>query len=202
MGAPRINTATDALILEDVQRDFCPGGALPVPRGDEVVPPLNRWMRVKKLLRVASRDWHPANHCSFKRSGGPWPDHCVQNTPGADFHPGLDTRAIDLVVSKATDPAQEAYSSFDAPELLAALKARGIRRLWIGGLATEYCVKATVLDGRKLGFDVFVIEDAIRGIEVKPGDIAAARKEMARAGAVFVQTGDVLGPKGRCHELG
>ena len=195
-GTARINTATDALVLEDVQRDFCPGGALPVPRGDEVVPPLNQWLRVKKLFRVATRDWHPADHCSFKRSGGPWPDHCVQNTPGADFHPDLNTRAIDLVVSKATDPAKEAYSAFDAPELPAALKARGIRRLWIGGLATEYCVKATVLDARKLGFDVFVIEDAIRGIEVKPGDIAAAREEMARAGAVFVQTGEVLGRKG------
>jgi nicotinamidase/pyrazinamidase len=195
MGAPRINPGTDALILVDVQRDFCPGGALPVPRGDEVVPPLNQWMRMKRLFRAATRDWHPADHCSFKRSGGPWPDHCVQNTPGAEFPPGLNTRAIDLVVSKATDPAKEAYSGFDAPELSAGLKARGIRRLWIGGLATEYCVKATVLDARKLGFDVFLIEDAIRGIEVKPGDVAAAREEMARAGAIFVQTGDVLGRK-------
>ena len=192
MDAPR---ATDALIVVDVQRDFCPGGALAVPHGDEVVPPLNRWLHVKKLFKAATRDWHPANHCSFRRAGGPWPDHCLQNTPGADFHPSLHTQAIDLVVSKATDPAQEAYSGFDAPEFPAGLKARGIRRLWIGGLATEYCVKATVLDARQRGFDVFVIEDAIRGIEVKPGDIAAAREEMARAGAVFVQTGDVLGRK-------
>ena len=195
-GTERINTATDALIVVDVQRDFCPDGALPVPHGDEVVPPLNRWLRVKKLFRAATHDWHPADHCSFKRCGGTWPDHCVQNTPGAEFHPGLDARAIDLVVSKATDPAKEAYSGFDAPELAAALKERGIRRLWIGGLATEYCVKATVLDARKLGFDVFVIEDAIRGIQVKPGDIAAAREEMTKAGAVFVQTGEVLGRKG------
>ena len=132
-GTARINPATDALIVVDVQRDFCPGGALPVPRGDEVVPPLNRWLRVKKLFRAATRDWHPADHCSFKRSGGPWPDHCVQNTPGAEFHPGLDWRAIDLVVSKATDPAKDAYSGFDAPELPAELKKRRIRRLWSAG---------------------------------------------------------------------
>ncbi len=189
--------ATDALIVVDVQRDFCPGGALAVPHGDEVVPPLNKWLQVKKLFKVATRDWHPADHCSFRRAGGPWPDHCVQGTPGAEFHPGLNVKAIDLVVSKATDPAKEAYSGFDAAELPAGLKAHGIRRLWIGGLATEYCVKATVLDAFKQGFDVFVIEDAIRGIEVKPGDTAVAREEMARAGAVFVQTEDVLSRKGR-----
>lgn len=86
--------ATDALIVVDVQRDFCPGGALAVPHGDEVVPPLNKWLQVKKLFKVATRDWHPADHCSFRRAGGPWPDHCVQGTPGAEFHPGLNVKAI------------------------------------------------------------------------------------------------------------
>jgi len=148
MKAPQINVATDALVLVDVQRDFCPGGALAVPQGDVIVPRLNRWLQVNKLLKVATRDWHPPDHSSFKRRGRPWRGHCVQGTPGAEFHPDLNTRAIDLVVSKATTRDREAYSGFDAPELLERLKAGNIRRLWVGGLATEYCVKATALDAR------------------------------------------------------
>ncbi len=182
----QVNVDTDALIVIDVQRDFCPGGALAVPRGDEVVPVLNEWLQLDGLLKIATRDYHPPNHCSFKRNGGPWPDHCVQGTPGAEFHPLLNVQAIDVIVSKATDPSKEAYSGFDAPELLITLRTRGIRRLWVGGLATDYCVKASVLDGREHGFDVFVIEDAIRGIDVNPGDCDKARREMEAAGAVYV----------------
>jgi len=189
----RVNPRNDALILVDVQRDFCPGGALPVPGGDEVVPVLNRWLRVPGLLKVATRDYHPPDHSSFRRNGGPWPDHCVQGTPGADFHPDLDAGAIDVVVSKGTDPRREAYSGFDAPELLIVLRTRDVQRLWVGGLATDYCVRATVLDGCKHGFQVFVIQDAIRGIDASPGDCERARAEMESAGAVFVPSHRVLG---------
>jgi len=182
--------ATDALIVVDVQRDFCPGGALPVPRGDEVVPVLNRWLR-SPLLKVATRDWHPPNHCSFVAQGGPWPPHCVQDTPGAQFHPALDAARLDVVVSKGTDPGREDYSGFAAAELLLALRERRVSRLWVGGLATEYCVRATALDASKYGFAVFVIADAVRGIEVHPGDIANARREMEAAGIRFVESADV-----------
>ena len=187
----RVNPETDALIVVDVQRDFCPGGALPVPKGDEVVPVLNEWLRTGELLKVATRDWHPPAHCSFQRSGGPWPDHCVQDTPGAQFHPELEATAIDLIISKATDPQKDAYSGFDVPELLELLESRRVRRLWIGGLATEYCVRATALDGRKHGLEVFVIEDAIRGIDVDPGDCDKARREMEDAGVRFVRSEQV-----------
>ncbi len=186
-----VDVGTDALIVVDVQRDFCPGGALAVPHGDEVVPVLNRWLGVGKMLKVATRDWHPPTHCSFQRNGGPWPDHCVQDTRGAEFHPDLKAGAIDKVISKGTDPQKEAYSGFDTPELLALLRERRIRRIWIGGLATEYCVKATALDGRKNGFGVFIIEDAVRGIDVNPGDCEKARREMATAGVEFVRTHQV-----------
>ena len=152
MDSSRLNRVTDALVLVDVQRDFCPGGALPVPAGDEVVPVLNRWLGVGKLLKAATRDWHPRNHCSFKQNGGPWPAHCVQGTPGAEFHPDLRAELLTLVVSKATSPDRDAYSGLDAPQLLEELKEKRIRRLWCGGLATDYCVKATVLDARKAVF--------------------------------------------------
>jgi len=181
----------DALIVVDVQRDFCLGGALAVPRGDEVVPVLNQLLRAGGFLKVATRDWHPPAHCSFHAQGGPWPPHCVQGAPGAEFHPSLEARRIDLVVSKGTDAGREAYSGFDAPGLVGALRERGIGRLWIGGLALEYCVKATALDGRRHGFEVFVIEDAVRGIEVRPGDAANARREMEAVGVKFVRSDEM-----------
>ena len=187
----QVNTDTDALIAIDVQNDFCPGGALPVPQGDEVVPVLNQWLAVKGLFAAATRDWHPVNHSSFERHGGPWPDHCVQGSPGAELHPDLDADAIDVVVSTGTAPDADGYSGFDAPELVEALRKQNVKRLWMGGLATEYCVKATVLAGRQHGFEVFVVEDAIRGIEAAPGDGEKARKEMEDAGAVFVRSDDV-----------
>lgn len=188
----RINTETDALILVDVQRDFCRGGALPVPEGDQVVPVLNQWLEVPGLLKIATRDWHPIEHCSFTRNGGTWPDHCVQHTEGAELHPDLNRQAVDMILDKGADAGKEEYSDFEGPGLLEVLRSRGIRRLWIGGLATEYCVKATVLDGRKLAFEVFVISDAIRGIEVNPGDCEAALREMAATGAVPVESATVL----------
>ena len=187
----QVNTETDALIAIDLQNDFCPGGALPVPEGVEVVPVLNQWLAIEGLFAAATRDWHPANHSSFQSHGGPWPDHCVQGSPGAEFHPDLDTDAIDVVISTGTAPEADGYSGFDNPELLEVLQRQAVKRLWMGGLATEYCVKATVLAGRRNGFEVFVMEDAIRGIEAAPGDCEKARKEMEDAGAVFVRSEDI-----------
>ncbi len=188
----KINVETDALILVDVQRDFCPGGALPVNRGNEAVPVLNEWLKIRKFLKIAPRDWHPPSHCSFKRNGGQRPDHCVQDTPGAQFHPDLHAQLIDVIVSKGTDPKKEAYSGFDAPELLIVLRTHDILRLWIGGLAVGHCLKATAMDARRYGFDVFVIEDAVRGLEVRPGDQERARRKMEEAGVVFVRTQEVV----------
>lgn len=182
----RVNPESDAIIAIHVQRDFCPGGALPVPHGDEIVPVLNEWLGIDKLLKIGTRDWHPANHCSFKAQGGPWPPHCVQGSSGAEFHADLNSRAFDAIISQATNPEKEAYSSFDETELADLLRSHNIRRLWMGGLATEYCVRATALDGRKHGFEVFVIEDAIRGIEVNPGDCEKAKREMEEAGVRLV----------------
>ncbi len=187
----QVNAGTDALIVVDVQRDFCPGGVLAVPDGDDVVPVLNEWLRAAGLLKLATRDWHPPDHCSFEPQGGPWPPHCVRNTPGAELHPDLEGARIEHLIAKGTDATREAYSGFDSPELLALLKKHGIRRLWIGGLATDYCVKATVLDGRENGFEVFVIEDGIRGIDVTPGDVAQASQQMQQAGARFVRSNQV-----------
>jgi len=189
----RIEPATDAVLVVDVQRDFCPGGALAVPNGDEVVPVLARWLALEDVFKVLTRDWHPPDHSSFKAQGGPWPPHCVRDTPGAKFHPGLPAERANKIVSKAVTAEAEAYSGFDGTDLAGELRLRGVERIWVGGLATEYCVKATVLDAIKLGFSVCVIVDAIRGIEANAGDCDRARKEMEEAGATFVTTDEILG---------
>jgi nicotinamidase/pyrazinamidase len=175
-----------ALIIVDVQNDFCPGGALAVPDGDQVVPVLNRYVRIFQTDRapiVATRDWHPGNHCSFKSFGGIWPPHCVQNTPGAAFHPGLDFPQTVEVISKGTDPKVEAYSGFQYTALEEWLKLRKVGAVFVGGLATDYCVKSTVLDAIKAGFDTVYLSDASRGVEVKPGDSERAVDDMIKAGA-------------------
>jgi len=177
----------------DVQRDFCPGGALAVPHGDKVVPVLARWLALDDVFKVLTRDWHPPDHSSFKAQGGPWPPHCVRDTPGAEFHPALPAERADMIVSKAVSADAEAYSGFDGTDLAGELHQRGVKRLWVGGLATEYCVKATVLDAIELGLSVCVISDAIRGIEANPGDCERAHQEMEQAGATFVTTDEVLG---------
>ena len=182
-------TPSDALLLVDVQNDFCPGGALAVTDGDAVVPVLNEWIAAAVqggALVIASRDWHPADHLSFAEQGGPWPPHCVQETPGAAFHADLELPDDAAVVSKADRPDHEAYSAFDSGELGEKLQAAGIRRLWVGGLATDYCVKASVLDAVEMpGLDVHVITDAIRAVDVAPGDGEAALKAMRGAGAIL-----------------
>jgi nicotinamidase/pyrazinamidase len=179
--------AHDALLIVDVQRDFLPGGALAVPAGDEVVPALNRYIALATRAGVpvyASRDWHPQGHVSFHARGGPWPIHCVAESAGAAFASDLELPPDAVVVSKAASADQDAYSAFAGTDLAAALRARGVKRLWIGGLATDYCVLNTVLDARRENFAVLFLEDASRAVEVKPGDGAKAVERMREAGAV------------------
>jgi nicotinamidase/pyrazinamidase len=177
---------TDALIIVDVQNDFCPGGALPVSEGDQVIPVLNDYIKIFKKANArifATRDWHPPNHISFKAQGGPWPPHCVQNSEGTKFHPDLKLPSDTTVISKATDPLKEAYSGFDGPELANTLKTQGAARVFVGGLATDYCVKNTVLDARKMGFETVLLLDAIRGINAEPDDVTKAIDKMIESGA-------------------
>ena len=176
----------DALVIVDVQRDFCHGGALPVPEGDQVVAILNKYiMKFSKAgaLIVATRDWHPPNHMSFREYGGAWPSHCIQRTEGAEFHPSLRIPEGAKVVSKATEPNKEAYSAFDGTSLETELKIIGIRRVFVGGLATDYCVKSTVVDARKLGFETILLVDAIRGVDLEPSDSQNAILKMLERGA-------------------
>jgi nicotinamidase/pyrazinamidase len=176
----------DALIIVDVQRDFCPGGALPVPAGDQVVPVLNGYIKLfqKGNARTfATRDWHPPNHMSFKAYGGLWPPHCIQNSEGAKFHPDLNLPGDTYIVSKAMDPSRESYSGFDGTSLEAALKERGVRRVFVGGLATDYCVKNTVLEAVERGFETILLLDAVRGINAKPDDAEKAVYAMVAKGA-------------------
>lgn len=191
----QVDPQTDALIVVDVQRDFCPGGALAVPHGDDVVPVINRLFGLTDWLTVATRDWHPADHCSFTAQGGIWPPHCVAGTEGAAFHPALDQSRIRTVVSKAVTRDAEAYSGFQGTDLAALLAARGIRRVVVCGLATDYCVKATALDARRAGLDVVVIEDAVRGVEVKPGDCAKAIDEMRASAIVLTPSAALARPR-------
>ncbi len=180
-----------ALIVVDVQNDFCPGGALPVPDGHQVVPVLNQYIERFRELGLPiyfSRDWHPSRTTHFKEWGGPWPPHCVQGTPGAEFHAELNVPDAAIVVSKGTDPEQDSYSAFHASEadgtpLSDSLRARGVESVYVGGLTTDYCVRATVLDALREGFDTVLLVDAIRGIDVEPGDVARAIDEMLRARA-------------------
>jgi nicotinamidase/pyrazinamidase len=184
----------DALLIVDLQRDFLPGGALGVREGDAVVPVMNHYidMAVQGGVPVfASRDWHPRNHCSFVSRGGIWPPHCVAESQGAEFAPGLKLPAEATIVSKATREDADAYSAFGGTDLDETLRSRGVRRLWIGGLATDYCVLATVLDARKAGYDVLFLEDASRAVEAKPGDQERAIGQMREAGAVAVCLSEV-----------
>lgn len=178
-----------ALIVIDVQNDFCPGGSLAVPEGDKILPSLNRAIDLfhsQKLPIFLTRDWHPKNHFSFNEQGGPWSPHCVQNSPGAQFHSGLHTPPEAKIISKGTEPNDDSYSNFDKTELDNLLKQREVKTLYMGGLATDYCVKETVLDGIKLGYQVYLIEEGHKGIDVKPGDSQKALAEMKEAGAQVV----------------
>lgn len=176
----------DALMIVDVQNDFLPGGSLAVPGGDAVVPVLNRYIAAfsaKVLPIYATRCWHPSNHCSFREQGGPWPPHCIADTPGARFSGELKLPPSAKVISKATLPDQDAYSGFQGTELDALLRVQGVRRVLVGGLATDYCVLNTAKDARALGYTVLLLKDAIRAVNVKPDDGPKAEQEMQRLGA-------------------
>ncbi len=174
-----------ALIVVDLQNDFCPGGALAVAGGDQVVEPANRLIchfRQQGTLVLYTRDWHPANHCSFKPWGGPWPAHCVQGTAGAQFHPLLDVPADAMIMDKAWTPDSEDFSGKSSSELFPRLAHAGVQRLVLVGLATEYCIKATAHDARAEGYEVMVITDAIRPVNIRPGDEQRALDEMRARG--------------------
>lgn len=189
---------SDALLVTDVQNDFLPGGSLPVTQGDEIIPVLNEYIdhfTMADAHVIASRDWHPADHMSFKAQGGPWPPHCVQNTKGAQFYKNLKLPQKTRIISKATQQNHEAYSAFDGTELADELKRLGVKRFFIGGLATDYCIVNTVLDARKLGFETIVLMDAIRGIDVNPGDVDGAIAAMVKAGAEQATEEDFVEPE-------
>jgi nicotinamidase/pyrazinamidase len=178
--------AGDALIVVDVQRDFCRGGALAIERGDEVVPVLNRWIRAAVSAGVpvyASRDWHPLRHPSFTEFGGKWPPHCIQDSAGARFHDDLALPPSAIVVTKGVRFDRDQNSAFDGTGLVAELRRSGVTRLWVGGLAQDVCVCATVLDARREGFPTIVIADAT--LPVTREGAQTAEEEMRRAGAQF-----------------
>ena len=191
MATPKYNKA---LIIVDVQNDFCPGGSLAVKHGDSIVPMLNRYIDlfVKAGFAVfASRDWHPRKTRHFKEFGGSWPVHCVQNTSGALFHPQLQAGRDAVVVSKGMDPQKDSYSVFQAVDengevFSGILSGKNVKELFVGGLATDYCVKATVMDALEEGFTVNLLADAVKGVDFYPGDAQRAIKEMLSAGAIAV----------------
>jgi nicotinamidase/pyrazinamidase len=177
-----------ALIVVDVQNDFCPGGALAVPEGDRVVAPLNHLIEdflARGDYVFKSRDWHPAKTRHFAAYGGTWPVHCVQGTRGAEFHPDLLEDPRIEIVSKGMGD-EDSYSAFDGTELARLLRERGVEEVWVGGLATDYCVKQTVLDGLGEGFRVKAVAEAMRPVELNPGDGQQAITEMRRAGAEII----------------
>ena len=186
------NDKKKALIVVDVQNDFCPGGSLAVRSGDEVVAPLNQL--IKEFLDggepvFKTRDWHPAMARHFAAYGGIWPVHCVQNTPGAEFHADLSDDPRITIISKGIDEGADGYSGFDATNLAQILRDQGVKEVWVGGLATDYCVKHTVLDALREGFEVKALADAMRAVNVNPGDGAQAIAEMREAGAEIVGNG-------------
>jgi nicotinamidase/pyrazinamidase len=177
----------DALLIIDVQKDFCPGGALPVEGGDAIVPVINRWIEAavaKGIPVYASRDWHPVGHLSFKEQGGPWPPHCIQDSDGATFHPDLAFPDSAVIVTKGVRFDQDQNSAFDQTGLAGQLRKTGIRRLWVAGLAEDVCVLASVLDARREGFEVMLLQQATRAITAERG--ADARRQMQDAGAHLV----------------
>jgi nicotinamidase/pyrazinamidase len=177
-----------ALLIVDVQNDFCPGGSLAVPEGDKVVNVINSLMEKFKIV-IASKDWHPEKTVHFEK----WPVHCVQNTKGAEFHPNLNTVGIQNIFLKGTGNKDDGYSAFEATNenLEEFLKSHGITELYVTGLATDYCVKASALDSSKLGIKTIVVEDAIKGVEVNPGDVAKALTEMKNQNIEFIQSKEI-----------
>lgn len=193
----------DALSVTDVQNDFLPGGALGVPDGDKIIPSLNRIISLflkENLLLFFTRDWHPPDHCSFQSQGGPWPPHCVQNTPGADFSSGLKIPQSAVIISKGTQKDSEQYSTFHGYDAAghtqsSFMKKFGVGRIFIAGLATDYCVLNSVKDALAGGYEVYVLADAVRAVDVNPGDGQRAVEQMVRGGAKMVTTDRIRGKK-------
>ena len=186
----------DVLLVIDVQNDFLPGGSLAVPHGDEVVPVLNRYLKIfteQGLPVYATRDWHPQHHCSFREQGGPWPPHCDADSSGARFAASLQLPSDAVIISKATSEKHDAYSGFEGTDLDKQLRAANISRLYIGGLATDYCVLNTVRDALKFGYKVLLLADAIRAVDVQAGDGVRAEAEMAKLGAQRITLEGVAG---------
>lgn len=180
-------TTGDALIVVDVQKDFLPGGRLAVPHGDEVIPVLNRYISLfqgRGLPVFLTRDWHPPEHCSFQAQGGPWPPHCVASTAGAEFASTLDIPAGTPVISKGTERRRDAYSGFEGTDLDRRLEKLGVSRVFVGGLATDYCVLNTVRDALAGGLRVVLLRDACRAVNVQARDGVRAEREMERLGAL------------------
>ena len=184
-----------ALIIVDIQNDFCPGGTLAVSDGDVVVAPVN--VLIASFERAGSpvfltRDWHPENHCSFSAHGGIWPAHCITGSDGAAFHPRLNVPNTAVIISKADKKDRDAYSGFEGTNLDSELKALGVTGLIVAGLATDYCIKNTVLDALKLGYETSVAEDGIRAVNIEPDDGKKAVREMKEAGAVFKPAAELI----------
>ena len=185
----------DVLILVDVQNDFLPGGNLAVPNGDQIIPVLNDFIYIfkqKKLPIFATRDWHPENHCSFKNHGGNWPSHCVAGTKGSTFPEALNLPDEIVIISKAINSDMEAYSGLEGTDLDKRLKILSINRVWVGGLATDYCVVNTVLDLISAEYKVNLLVDGIRAVNINPEDGRNDEREMITLGARPIKRNDIL----------
>ncbi len=199
-----------ALLVVDVQNDFCPGGALGIKDGDKIVPLINEYIGIftaEKLPVFVTRDLHPQKTKHFKKFGGVWPVHCVENTPGAAFHPKLKIPKTAIIVSKGMDPGKDSYSAFQAEDasgmsLVNLLKVIGIEEIYVAGLATDYCVKYSTLEAIKNGFRVKVLIDAVKGVDLKPGDSEKALKEMIKMGAELIHIGHCKTKGGRKNATG
>jgi nicotinamidase/pyrazinamidase len=185
--------ADDALVVVDPQNDFLPGGSLAVAEGNRIFAPINRIAPLFPLV-VATRDWHPPEHRYFAEYGGPWPYHCLQGSKGAEFSKKLDTQHVDHVVSKGVDPETDGYSGFAGTDLAERLRARGVHRVFVSGLATDYCVKATAIEAQQNGFETIVLTDAIAPVNVSPGDERAALDAMQDAGVRLMTSEQLLQP--------
>jgi len=196
-----VKVARKALLVVDVQRDFCAGGALAVRDGDSVVPKLNRIIDAfarASIPIIFTRDWHPSDHISFKTQGGPWPPHCIKGTSGAKFHPSLYVPRGALIISKGFGTSSEAYSGFQGTDLEKRLKELGVEEILLGGLATDYCIKESALDALGAGLKVDVLEDCIKGVNLRKNDSELALREMAARGAELVASSSAMRVATRC----
>lgn len=182
----------DALIVVDPQNDFCPGGSLAVPEGDQIFGAVNATIRKFQHV-LATQDWHPPEHKYFQAFGGPWPYHCLAGSIGAEFHANLDASRIQETIQKGTDPDLDGYSGFAGTDLAERLRRRGVQRVFVCGLATDYCVKATAIEAVENGFETYVLTDAIRPVEIEPGDGDRALQAMAEAGAHLITSDGLAG---------